>query len=350
MPALDLIRPDLLTFKGYIPWGDDLECRLHANELPWSPLSMANVSLNHYPDPRQQKRLQEQIADYYQVDNEQMALTRGSDEGLDLIMRLFLRPGLDSIMQCPPTFPMYAVYARLQQAQIINCPLDSETDFSLSEEKLISFWQPNCKLIILCRPNNPTGNLLDLTVIARLCKQFTDKAIIVVDEAYIDFAQTPSAISLLTAYDNLLILRTLSKAYGLAGLRLGSVIGQLPLIKALRNLIPPYALANVVIDLAQRALADKDWFTTKIQAILQERTKLIRQLQQSPWLEKVYPTSANFILVASSHAQALATWCAELGIAVRYFAATPIHNMLRITVGEAAQNQRLLAALASFKG
>lgn len=349
MSALELIRPDLKTLQGYVPGGDELSCRLHANELPWSPASLRQVPLNHYPDAREVQRLEEQIANYYQVSAEQLVLTRGSDDGIDLLMRLFLRAGQDSFMQCPPTFPMYAFYARLQQAEIINCPLDASNDFSWSLEKLFSLWQPNCKLIMICRPNNPTANLLDLASIADLCVYFKSKAVVVVDEAYIEFAQMSSATTLLSSFDNLIILRTLSKAYGLAGLRLGSVIAQPQLIKAIRNVLPPYCLSSAVIELAQQALEDKVWFSHNISYILNEREKLVAQLQASTWIEKVYSSTTNFILVASPYAQQLNAWFAELGIAVRHFAADPLQNMLRITVGTQEQNQRLLTALNDFQ-
>ncbi|MBA3536385.1 MAG: histidinol-phosphate transaminase [Tatlockia sp.] len=349
MSVLDLIRPDLLTMKTYTPTGDDLNCRLHANELPWTPLSLYELPLNHYPDRQEQKKLETQIAERFQVRKEEMLLTRGSDDAIDFLMRFFLSARQDSFMQCPPTFPMYEFYSRLQQVETINCPLDFENDFHLSSDKLISLWRPNCKLIMICSPNNPTGTLLKLTTIATFCEQFRDKAAIVVDEAYIDFAQTPSASTLLSSFDNLIVLRTLSKAHGLAGLRLGAIIAQPQLIKAMQNAIPPYTLPSAVINLAQLALADKEWFSPKIQLILKEREMLNAELKKSPWIETVYPTHANFILIASPHAQALVLWFKEFGIAVRYFAAGPMQKMLRITVGDSSQNQRLLTALASFR-
>ncbi|CDZ79031.1 Histidinol-phosphate aminotransferase [Legionella massiliensis] len=349
MSVLNLIRPDLMTIQGYIPGGDDLAYRLHANELPWAPVSLDTVAINHYPDFRQQQRLQEQIASYYQIDSEQMLLTRGSDDGIDFLMRLFLTAGQDSFMQCPPTFPMYEFYAGLQQAKTINCPLDADNGFSLPVEKLFSLWQANCKLIMLCRPNNPTANLIDLATIAQICEQFRSKAVIVVDEAYIEFAQVPSATTLLSSFDNLIVLRTLSKAYGMAGLRLGALIAQPQLIKIMQNAMPPYTLSSPVIHLAQQALENKPWFDNKIQQIVKDREVLNAQLKQSAWIKTVYPSCTNFILVASPHAQALAAWFAELDIAVRYFAAGSLQNMLRITVGDKNQNQRLLAALNSFQ-
>ncbi|KTC93100.1 histidinol-phosphate transaminase [Legionella drozanskii] len=349
MSVLELIRPDLKSLQGYAPGGDELSCRLHANELPWSPASLRQVPLNHYPDAREVQRLQQQIATYYQVSDEELVLTRGSDDGIDLLMRLFLCAGRDSFMQCSPTFPMYAFYARLQQAEIINCPLEANNNFNWSIEKMFSLWQPNCKLIMICRPNNPTGNLLDLASIADLCLYFRSKAVVVVDEAYIEFAQTSSATTLLASFDNLIVLRTLSKAYGLAGLRLGAIIAQPQLIKAIQNVLPPYTLSSAVIELAQHALTDKTWFTHNITYILNEREKLASQLQESPWIEKIYSSTTNFILMISSYAQQLNAWFAELGIAVRHFTADPLQNMLRITVGTQEQNQRLLTALNNFQ-
>lgn len=347
MSALNLLRSDLINMKGYTPSGDDLDCRLHANELPWAPLSN-EVALNHYPDPRLQQELQEQIAALYQISSEELIITRGSDDALDFLMRLFLIAGQDSFMQFPPTFPMYEFYAKLQQAGVINCPLEAD-DFSLSLENLYSLWQPKCKLIMLCSPNNPTASMINLETIKTICNQFKDKAIIVVDEAYIEFAKMPSAITLLPSFDNLIVLRTLSKGYGLANLRIGSIIAQPSLIKLMRKALPPYTLSGAVMNLALQALADKTWFSAKIDLILAERERLIAQLKKSPWINKIYPTTTNFILVDSAQAPALAAWFAELGIGVRHFPAGSLKNKLRITVGKANQNQRLLAALANFQ-
>jgi histidinol-phosphate aminotransferase len=345
MSVLKLIRPDLNKIKNYTPKGDELDCRLHANELPWSPLN----ALNHYPVFAEQNELEKLIASFYQVKSEELLLTRGSDEAIDYLMRFILTAREDSFLQCPPTFPMYEFYAQLQQVEVINCPLNAENDFRFSAEKLKRSWQPNCKLIMLCSPNNPTATLIGLATIADLCQTFREKAIIVVDEAYVEFSQMASATTLLPSFDNLIILRTLSKAYGLAGLRLGAMIAQAQLIKAMKKLIPPYTLSSPVIHLAQQALADKQWFRQKLELIRSERELLSAQFKQSPWIETVYPSQANFILLSSPHAKALALWFAEFGIAVRYFEAESMQSKLRITVGSPEQNQALLSCLASFK-
>lgn len=348
MSLLTLIRPELLAMNAYLPGDDNLVHRLHANESPESPIQREQFNLNCYPDAREQQALEETLAARYQVNSEQLVLTRGSDEAIDLLMRLFLRPGIDSIMQCPPTFPMYAFYAQLQQAAIINCPLNNE-DFSLSPEQLNLQWQANCKLIMLCQPNNPTGNLLSLEAIAQICRQFSDKAMIVVDEAYIEFAEIASATSLLSTFENLIVLRTLSKAYGLAGLRLGSLIAQPQIIKVLKKVIAPYTLSTAVIKLGQQALANTAWLDRNIQNLLQERETLMEQFQQSPWISKIYPSHSNFIFLESPYARDLAAWFAQNSIAIRHFhGSLLLENKLRITVGSAVQNQLLLKTLTSF--
>ncbi|QBR83474.1 histidinol-phosphate transaminase [Legionella israelensis] len=349
MSIIDLIRSDLKAIKPYVP--EEVEnCRLHANELPWTPVPFNQIGLNRYPETGEQKGLQANLADMFQVNPEQMLLTRGSDDAIDLIFRLFLQAGVDSLMQCPPTFSMYAFYARLQRVKLINCPLYEKEDFRLSIDRLLSAWEPDCKLIMLCRPNNPTGSMVELTSIVALCKQMSGQAIVVVDEAYIDFAEAPSASGLLSSCENLIVLRTLSKAYGLAGLRLGAIIAQAEVIEVLKSIMPPYTLSTVVVDLAKRALADKSWFQKKIRLILEERARLMRQFAQCIWISKVYSSHANFILVASEHAASLKEWFAKQGIAVRHFSEDALHNMLRITVGDERENQHLLSCLRSFRG
>ena len=349
MSVLNLIRPELLSLQNYTLSGESLSIRLHANELPWAPIDFGALPLNRYPLPKEQEKLQEQVATCLDIEPNQLILTRGADDAIDILMRLFLRAGVDSILQCPPTFAMYAFYAALQQGKILNCPLSWENDFQLSLEKLFACWQPNCKLIFLCQPNNPTGTLLELDTIQKICETFKNKSVVVVDEAYIDFAEAKSATSLLRSLDNLIILRTLSKAYGLAGLRLGAIITQKELCNAIKNTIPPYTLSSTVIELAQRALKNKAWFAEKRTLILQERDALVAKLRETPWIERIFPTQANFILVSSSHAEQLATWLAEFDIAVRYFNNDTLPHWLRITVGDTQQNQHLLKAIASFK-
>ncbi|WP_133127058.1 histidinol-phosphate transaminase [Legionella nagasakiensis] len=352
MSVLKLMRPDLALIQTYSMNHESCKHKLDANELPWSPITSTDMALNYYPTRAAQQELQRQWAHCYQVNPEELLLTRGSDDGIDLLMRFFLRAGLDSILQCPPTFSMYAFYAGLQQAGVIDCPLqENDTDFQPSYEAIQESWRPNCKLIMLCRPNNPTGNLIELAAIANLCRQFNNKAMIVVDEAYIEFSDAPSAATLISGFDNLIVLRTLSKAYGLAGLRLGAVLAQSQVIQALQTIMAPFTLSTTVINLSSWVLKDKDWLIQTKQRIAFLRTELIAGLQSSPWIDKIYPTVTNFVLIKTLYAKTLAQWFKQHGIAVRFFAdhgLLPHH--LRITVGSEHQNAQLLSTLTLFSG
>jgi histidinol-phosphate aminotransferase len=294
--------------------------------------------------------LQEQLAKRYQINNDQIVLTRGSDDGIDLLIRLFLSAGQDAFMQFPPTFSMYAFYVQLQQAQMIQCPLDPLNDFSLSIDRINECWQENCKVIMICNPNNPTGNLVDLDFIATLCELYKNRSVIVVDEAYMEFANTQSAASLISQFDNLIVLRTLSKAYGLAGLRLGAVLAQTQIIQAFNKIMAPYPLSSVVIHLALQALTNSGWFAIAMEKIKTARKKLINELVTNPLIEKVYPSEANFILLKTPYAKELTAWFANQGIIIKNF---PNHSVLqdhlRITVGDEQQNLLLMTALSSFQ-
>ncbi|WP_392536959.1 histidinol-phosphate transaminase [Legionella sp. 227] len=349
MSVLNLIRSELLNKEPYVLGDAPIKYRLHANELPWSALS-TDIDLNFYPEKGLQDQLQEQLAKRYQVNVNQMVLTRGSDDGIDLISRLFLSAGQDACMQFPPTFSMYSFYASLQDAQLIECPLDPLCQFKISLEDIGKSWQKNCKIIFLCNPNNPTAHRVDLDFIAQLCAEYKNRSVIVVDEAYIEFAEAQSATRLIPEYDNLIVLRTLSKAYGLANLRLGIILAQEQLIQTFNKIMPPFPLSSVVIDLALRALEHSDWFLEAINRIRNSRTKLIEKLQFCPVIEKVYPTETNFILIKTKHTTQLVSWLIKEGMVIKSFSPqSSLHDHLRITVGDEPQNQLLLNALSSFQ-
>lgn len=350
MSALNLIRPDLKSIQTYLPSGENADCRLHMNELPWTPIESQGSALNRYPTMDAQTRLQNQFARHYQVSPSALFLTRGSDDGIDLLMRLFLQPGVDRLIQCPPTFSMYAFYARLQQADVIDCPLNEADGFCLNLEKINEQWTPKVKLIMLCRPNNPTATLIELETVAQLCRDYQARAMIAVDEAYIEFSGAMSAACLIDRFDNLIVLRTLSKAYGLAGLRLGAVIGQPNVIAALKTIVAPFTLPSPVIELGFRALQDIGWLENSVQQIITLRRQFIAGLQSSIWIERIYPSAANFILLKTRFTNDLFAHLDALGIAVRQFTqGSGLEQHLRITVGNEAQNQRVLEALKCFR-
>ena len=346
MSVLNLIRPELLDLPIY-RGDEEAKYRLHANELPWSPIE--KTSYNCYPCYQQQIKFHQQLANYYGIEEKQLVLTRGSDDGIDLLTRLFLTARKDAFLYFPPTFSMYAFYVRVQQAELVECPLDKNNNFSLSLEQIRNSWQSNCKIIMLCNPNNPTGNLVSLEFIASACEHYRNRSLIVVDESYIEFTDKPSAVSLINRFDNLVILRTLSKAYGLAGIRLGSIVAQASTIEAINKITAPYTIPTPSLDLAQQALRDKQWFIAAIKKIRIERDKLQTQLRKLACVEKIYPSETNFILIKTIYAQKIADYLTENNIAIRQFPPNSLlHQHLRITIGSEEQNSLLIKLLFSF--
>lgn len=347
MSVLNLIRPELRDIPVY-KGEEDAQYRLHANELPWSPIERS--SYNCYPSYEMQSQLKQKLASYYGIEESELVLTRGSDEGIDLLTRLFLRAGKDALLYFPPTFSMYAFYVRLQQAELLECPLNKADNFSLSLKAIENNWQPNCKLIMLCNPNNPTGTMVSLDLIISLCERYRNQSLIVVDEAYIEFTDKQSATSLIKQFDNLIILRTLSKAFGLAGIRLGAIIAQPSIIAALNKIIAPYSISTATVSIALQALCNKQWFITAINKIQNEREKLLTQLANIAWIEKIYPSEANFILIKTAYAGELADYLAKNKIAIRQFSTSSLlHQHLRITVGSEEDNVFLINTLNSFR-
>lgn len=348
MNILNLIRSELRELSPYLPMETGNYARLHANELPWCPISGNSMRLNHYPNGQEETKLQAQLAEIYGVDTTQTLITRGSDDAIDILCRLFLDNG-DAFLEFSPTFSMYAFFVRLQQAELIQCALQKSADFVLQREQITNAWKSNCKIIMFCSPNNPTGQIVDLELIAKTCAQYHAKSIVVVDEAYMEFSDSPSAMQLLSEFDNLIVLRTLSKGYGLAGLRLGTIIANAELIKACRTVTTPYALSTAVLSLATEALSDRKWFTKAHTVIKAQRDALLQALKPFPFIERIYPSHANFLLIQTPQAKELALFLANNGIIVRDFAENcALANCLRITVSDAVQNQLLIHSLSAF--
>src|SRR4029453_7240282 len=300
-PTLELARPDILSLQPYqhAVWEPSLE-RMHANEMPWRASGDPSIAgLNRYPEP-QPAELIAHLADLYGVAPGKVLAGRGSDEGIDLLVRAFCRAGQDSILICPPTFGMYKVSARIQGADVIEVPLIKEQGFELDVQRVLAAWRENVKLIFVCTPNNPTGNLIDRASIEILCAQLSDKALIVVDEAYIEFADTPSLVGLLERFPNLVILRTLSKAYALAGARCGALLAHEDIISLLARVITPYALPTQTIEAVlkftdgpHRAESQR-----RIETIRAERSRLSEHLARLPAIRRVWSSDSNFILIA----------------------------------------------------
>ncbi len=348
-PLLSLARPEILALKPYshAQWLPGLT-RLHANEVPWRPTGDSSASgLNRYPEP-QPAALIAALAAFYGVRPANLLATRGSDEGIDVLSRIFLRAGRDAIMQCSPTFGMYQVAARIQGAAVIDVPLQRAHHWRLDVDRLLGAWNPQVKIVYLCSPNNPTANLLDSASIAAVCDALAGKAIVVVDEAYVEWTAARSLSAWLERYPTLAILRTLSKAYALAGARIGALLGAPELIEIARRVVPPYCLATPTIEAALRALdpAELEATRARLALLLAEREYLAKGLAASPLVETVWPSDTNFLLLDSTDADTMMRRSMHGGLIVRDLRADPaLPRSLRITVGTRTDNDSLLASL-----
>ena len=319
--------------------------RLHANELPWPPASAPHSTLHRYPEP-QPASLVDALAALYRVKPEQLLVGRGSDEAIDLLTRAFCEAQRDSVVVCPPTFGMYAVAANIQGARVIDVPLLE--GFQLDCARLEAAIDAGSKIIWLCSPNNPTGNLLARADIERVLRAATGRCLVVVDEAYAEFSPEHSWLERLDEFPHLLVLRTLSKAHGLAGARIGVVVGASPMITLLRKIIPPYAIATDSATAALAAITQASLPITRerIRQLLSERERLAAALAQSPWIRRVHPSAANFLLVETTDAKQVFDKIKATGLIVRDFTGKGgLGAALRISIGTPEQNDRIVDAL-----
>jgi histidinol-phosphate aminotransferase len=344
--VVSLARPEIVTLQPYAhaAWLPALT-RLHANEVPWRPAGDTTVAgLNRYPEP-QPKALIEALAALYGVPAAGVLATRGGDEAIDLLSRIYLRAGTDSILQCTPTFGMYQVAARIQGAGVIDIPLERERGWALDPERVLAAWHPTIKLVYLCSPNNPTANLLEAAALEEICGALDGKAIIVIDEAYIEWSRSLSLARWLNRFSTLVILRTLSKAHALAGARIGALLAHPMLIELAKRVVPPYSLAQSSVEAALRALAAPELASglVRIEGLLQEREYLRKGLEGSPLVERVWPSDANFLLLDCRDADRFMRSTVAGGLIVRDLRAHPsLPRSLRVSVGTRAQNDALL--------
>jgi histidinol-phosphate aminotransferase len=343
---LKLARPEIVAMTPYSSARSEKargDIWLNANENPCNHEDL----FNRYPEP-QPLELIEKVANLYQTTSDSVLVTRGSDEAIDLIIRVFCAAGQDAIMITPPTYGMYKVSAVIQNAHIIQAPLIQEKDFALDYETILKNWHPNIKLIFLCSPNNPTGNLLEHYKVLELCKTLADKALIIVDEAYIEFAKATSLSSEIELHANLVILRTLSKAYGLAGVRCGTLIANPLIVQLLKQVLPPYPVPRPISQIVCQALSQEHVKQVQINRdeIIAQREWLTEQLGTLPFVVRVWPSAANFILLRVTDANKILTHCAAQGIILRNRSHDyGLENCIRITVGTSQENQLLIKVL-----
>jgi histidinol-phosphate aminotransferase len=346
-----LARPEIVALKPYehAAWEPGVT-RLHANELPWRGADDASIAgLNRYPEP-QARALIERLARLYAVAPEQLLICRGSDEAIDLLTRAFCAAQRDAILICPPTFGMYATAARIQGAPLITVPLLAERGFELDPEAVLSHYcLAQVKLVFLCSPNNPTGNLLGEQAILAVADGLAGRALLVVDEAYIEFSQRASLAALIAQRPHLAVLRTLSKAHGLAGARLGTLIADPEVIALLRKLIAPYAVPQVILEAVTQLLSAEHLrrLPTRIGRIRSERSRLHQALAALAGVSAVLPSEANFLLARFVDPAAALARARAAQLLVRDLRALAgLDDALRITVGTPEQNDRLLEAWA----
>ena len=308
---------------------------LDANENPF------DNGVNRYPDP-QQRKLKEVIARGRGVAANQLLLGNGSDEVLDLIFRAFCTPNKDNVIVMPPTYGMYKVLANINCVSLDEVPLNN--DFQLVTKYILNQISSRTKAIFLCSPNNPSGNSFRREDILTLLQSFT--GLVVVDEAYIDFSTQKSLTAELPSYPNLIITQTLSKAYGLAGIRLGICIASEEIINILNKIKPPYNINSLTQERAISALEDWDTTQRQITELIAERKGLFAQLEKISFVEKVYPSDANFLLVRVDDANKRYAQLIQNNIVVRNRSKqVGCENCLRFSVGTSQENQILIEIL-----
>jgi len=336
-----LVRQNIISLKPYSSARDEFSGEagvfLDANENPFG-------DLNRYPDPHQQT-LKDKLKDIKKLTSKQVFIGNGSDEVIDLLIRIFCNPSVDKIIVCPPTYGMYEVAANINDVMVLSVPLTQ--DFQLDTEALqqvISQSEPNTlKLIFLCTPNNPTGNSIDN--IEWVLTNFN--GIVVVDEAYIDFSERTSFIEKLVLYPNLVVVQTFSKAWGLAAARIGIAYASETIIALMQKVKPPYNVSSLNQEAALKALDNEHVIVHQKAHILEQRTYLETSLSQLPIVKKVFPSDANFILIEVEDADKLYEHLVIKNIVVRN-RNTIIKNCLRITIGTIVENQYLIEVLKRY--
>jgi histidinol-phosphate aminotransferase len=344
MNIQDLIRPTIKALKPYSSARDEFQgvtdnmVFLDANENPFEN------GVNRYPDPHQGE-LKLMLSKIKGVSTKNILLGNGSDEVLDLIFRAFCEPNQDNIVILPPTYGMYEVLANLNAIRIKAVNLDEA--FQPKVDAILNTVDAHSKLLFICSPNNPSGNSFNAKAIETLVSEF--KGIVVIDEAYIDFSNEASWISKLANYPNLIVTQTLSKAYAMAGIRLGVCYASTEIITVLNTIKPPYNINELTQKKAMELLSIKDLAKNQIQDILKERTLMISELESIPYISKIYPSDANFVLVKVDDATKRYNQLIEKGIVIRNRTTQPgCENTLRLTVGTAQENSILLSTLKTL--
>lgn len=351
-----LLRPHILTLTPYSSARDEYTGKegvfLDANENPFGSVidgstfedSLSDDHFNRYPDPYQWA-IKERLAPLKGVRPTQIFIGNGSDEPIDLLVRATCTPGQDSILIMPPTYGMYEVSASINDVILIRVPLTP--DFAVDVPAVLDAIQPQTKLLFVCSPNNPTGNVMDQSAVVTLLENFD--GLVVVDEAYIDFADAPSMTTLLDQYPNLVVLQTFSKAWGLAALRSGMCFASEELIRVLNKIKPPYNISGPTQQLLLQALSNVSAKDEMVTQILTLRRELAEKLTALPLVKHVYSSDANFLLVKFDDPKAVFDYLINHRVIVRDRSRVKLcEGCLRITVGTPAENEQVLTLLQSY--
>ncbi len=343
----NLLRENIKNLRPYSSARDEFQGEasvyLDANENAYgSPL---DTNYNRYPDPLQFK-VKTKITAIKGVPPRNIFLGNGSDEAIDILFRSFCRPGIDNVILVPPTYGMYQVSANINDINVQNVPLTAK--YQLNMEGIAEAINPNTKLIFVCSPNNPTGNSINREDVETLLANFD--GIVVVDEAYINYSRQKSFIQELTEYGNLVVLQTLSKAWGLAGLRIGMAFASEEIIEVFNRVKPPYNINEASQKLALQALDNIEQVNTWIKETLLERDQLVLGLKNLSFVIDIYPSDANFILVKTASPKVIYQFLVEKGIIVRDRSKVELcEGCLRITIGTPSENIQLLNTLKTFQ-
>ena len=340
-----LVRENVLKMKPYSSARDEFKdfdvaqmIFLDANENPFE------TGVNRYPDP-QQVSVKTVLAKQRKIQPNQILLGNGSDEVLDLLFRAFCEPNTDNVITLPPTYGMYGVLASINAVE--NREVLLSNDFEPQVDAILEAVNENTKILFLCSPNNPTGNSFSDKNIVTLLQNFN--GLVVIDEAYIDFSKKQSWVNELDEYPNLVITQTLSKAYGLAGIRLGICYASSQVIAVLNKIKPPYNVNELTQKRALTRLADKEKIEIEIDSIITQRDHLLKVLLEVKFVSEIYPTEANFILIKVDDANKRYNELIAKGIVIRNRTTQPLcENCLRLTIGTAEENKKLIEALITI--
>lgn len=339
MNLQQLVRKNIWDLKAYSSARDEFKGEasvyLDANENPH------REKYNRYPDPRQEK-VKAKIGKIKGIDSKNIFLGNGSDEAIDLIIRIFCEPGVDNIVNPDPTYGMYEVCANINNVELRKVLLDE--DFTLNADKLLEATDENSKVIFLCSPNNPSANLFNEKEVEKVLTKF--KGIVVLDEAYIDFASTESWIAELDKYPNLVVIQTLSKAWGLAAIRMGMAFASPEIIGLLSKVKYPYNINELAQEYALVQLEKLEEKNAWVADLLEQRSILMEALKTLSFVKKIYPSDANYVLIKVDDANAKYKQLADRGVIVRNRSSVALcKDCLRITIGTKKENEELIAIL-----